>query len=151
MGEPYYHRSLAYGAGDALDRACAYVPCDEHSGHARLEWKWVSLERPAVALDVESGEDETAIVARVPLRAFVNPENRLMVYRGDLGRRFAGPAFLLNEMLVWGFTGHVIAALLDCAGWAVPWNSDDMRELDEAMALVGERATDEDHYREARR
>ena len=94
---------------------------------------------------------ETAIVSRVPVRAFINPENRLMVYRGDLGRRFAGPAFLLNEMLVWGFTGHVIAALLDCAGWAVPWNNDDMRELDEAMALVGERATDEDHYREARR
>ena len=36
---------------------------------------------------------ETAIVARVPLRAFINPENRLMVYRGDAaaaspGRRF---------------------------------------------------------------
>ena len=27
-------------------------------------------------------EAETAIVARVPVRAFVNPENRLMVYRG---------------------------------------------------------------------
>ena len=52
---------------------------------------------------------ETAIVARVPLRAFINPENRLMVYREDRGRRFAGPAFLLNQMLVWGFTGQVIA------------------------------------------
>ncbi|HUL99760.1 MAG TPA: CoA pyrophosphatase [Mycobacterium sp.] len=79
---------------------------------------------------------ETAIVARVPLRAFINPENRLMVYRSTLTRRFAGPAFLLNEMLVWGFTGQVISALLDCAGWAQPWNSDDVRELDEAMALV---------------
>lgn len=79
---------------------------------------------------------ETAIVARVPLRAFINPENRLMVYRSTLTRRFAGPAFLLNEMLVWGFTGQVISALLDCAGWAQPWNTDDVRELDEAMALV---------------
>ncbi|MFZ0834132.1 MAG: CoA pyrophosphatase [Mycobacterium sp.] len=79
---------------------------------------------------------ETAIVARVPLRAFINPENRLMVYRSTLTRRFAGPAFLLNEMLVWGFTGQVISALLDCAGWAQPWDTGDVRELDEAMALV---------------
>lgn len=84
-------------------------------------------------------EAETAIVARVPVRAFINPQNRLMVYRGDLGRRWAGPAFLLNEMLVWGFTGQVISAVLDVAGWAQPWDTTDERELDAAMALVGER------------
>lgn len=83
-------------------------------------------------------EAETAIVARVPLRAFINPANRLMVYRGDLGRRWAGPAFLLNEMLVWGFTGQVISAVLDVTGWAQPWDTTDMRELDAAMTLVGE-------------
>jgi 8-oxo-dGTP pyrophosphatase MutT (NUDIX family) len=81
---------------------------------------------------------ETAIVARVPLRAFLNPANRLMVYRSSLHRRFAGPAFLLNEMLVWGFTGQVISAMLDVAGWAKPWDTSDVRELDEAMALVGD-------------
>lgn len=80
---------------------------------------------------------ETAIVARVPVRAFVNPENRLTVYRKENTRRFAGPAFLLNQMLVWGFTGQVISAILDVAGWAQPWDGDDVRELDEAMALVG--------------
>lgn len=83
-------------------------------------------------------EAETAIVARVPVRAFINPANRLMVYRGDLGRRWAGPAFLLNEMLVWGFTGQVICAMLDVAGWARPWDTTDVRELDAAMALVGD-------------
>ena len=41
-----------------------------------------------------------------------------MVYRKANTRRFAGPAFLLNEMLVWGFTGQVISAMLDVAGWA---------------------------------
>jgi 8-oxo-dGTP pyrophosphatase MutT (NUDIX family) len=81
---------------------------------------------------------ETAIVARVPVRAFINPANRLMVYRRTLSRRFAGPAFLLNEMLVWGFTGQVISAMLDVAGWAKPWDASDVRELDEAMALVGD-------------
>ena len=85
-------------------------------------------------------ESETAAVARVPLRAFINPENRLMVCRTGLERRYAGPAFLLNEMLVWGFTGHVISAMLDAAGWAQPWDTDDVRELDAAMALVGDLA-----------
>lgn len=86
-------------------------------------------------------ESETAIVARVPVRAFINPENRLMVYRKENTRRLAGPAFLLNEMLVWGFTGQVISAMLDVAGWSLPWNTDDVRELDEAMALVGHDGT----------
>ena len=81
---------------------------------------------------------ETAMVARVPVRAFINPANRLMVYRRTFSRRFAGPAFLLNEMLVWGFTGQVISAMLDVAGWAKPWDTSDIRELDEAMALVGD-------------
>ncbi|MFZ1165423.1 NUDIX hydrolase [Mycobacterium sp.] len=81
---------------------------------------------------------ETAKVARVPVRAFINPANRLMVYRRTFSRRFAGPAFLLNEMLVWGFTGQVISAMLDVAGWAKPWDASDVRELDDAMALVGD-------------
>jgi 8-oxo-dGTP pyrophosphatase MutT (NUDIX family) len=98
---------------------------------------------PVLAYSADPGpvavvdQAETAIVARVPLRAFINPANRLMVYRDSLTRRFAGPAFLLNEMLVWGFTGQVISAMLDVAGWAKPWDTGDIRELDDAMALVG--------------
>ena len=57
-------------------------------------------------------------------------------------REATEPAFLLNEMLVWGFTGQVISAILDVAGWAQPWNTDDVRELDDAMALVGHDDTD---------
>lgn len=82
-------------------------------------------------------EAETAVVARVPVRAFTNPENRLMVYRSENTSRFAGPAFLLNEMLVWGFTGQVISAMLDVAGWNQPWDTSKLVELDDAMALVG--------------
>jgi 8-oxo-dGTP pyrophosphatase MutT (NUDIX family) len=106
---------------------------------------------PVLAYSPEPGpvavvdESETAIVARVPVRAFINPQNRIMVYRKANTRRFAGPAFLLNEMLVWGFTGQVISAMLDVAGWTQPWNTDDIRELDDAMALVGH----DDDYGEA--
>jgi hypothetical protein len=41
-------------------------------------------------------------------------------------------------MLVWGFTGQVISAVLDVAGWAKPWDANDVRELDDAMVLVGQ-------------
>ncbi|PQE01084.1 coenzyme A pyrophosphatase [Mycobacterium sp. EPG1] len=92
-------------------------------------------------------KSETAHVARVPVRAFVNPENRIMVYRGENTRRTAGPAFLLNEMLVWGFTGQVISAMLDVAGWAQPWETDKLYELSDAMALLDA----EDSYGEAQR
>ncbi|MDY6996771.1 MAG: CoA pyrophosphatase [Actinomycetota bacterium] len=92
-------------------------------------------------------EAETALVARVPVRAFVNPENRIMVYRSENTRRSAGPAFLLNQMVVWGFTGQVIAAMLDVAGWSAPWDSDDVVELSDAMA----RLDAQDSYGEAQR
>ena len=64
MHERDRHRSLAHGARHPLDRARADVAGDEHSGHARLERERVALKRPAVALDVEAGEDEAALVAR---------------------------------------------------------------------------------------
>lgn len=112
---------------------------------ATLERTFIAPSRfhvvPVLAYSPDPGpvavinEAETAKVARVPLRAFINPANRLMVYRQP-HREFSGPAFLLNEMLVWGFTGQVISAMLDVAGWAHPWDTHDVRELDEAMALV---------------
>jgi 8-oxo-dGTP pyrophosphatase MutT (NUDIX family) len=116
---------------------------------ATLERTFIAPSRfhvvPVLAYSPDPGpvavvnEAETAIVARVPLRAFINPANRLMVYRRAHGHRWVGPAFLLNEMLVWGFTGQVISAVLDVAGWAQPWYTADVRELDEAMALVDDR------------
>ncbi|GFG74147.1 NUDIX hydrolase [Mycobacterium botniense] len=114
---------------------------------ATLERTFIAPSRfhvvPVLAYSPDPGpvavvnEAETAVVARVPVRAFINPANRLMVYRRSFSHRFAGPAFMLNEMLVWGFTGQVISAMLDVAGWAQPWDTTDVRELDEAMALVG--------------
>ena len=35
---------------------------------------------------------------------------------------YLGPAFRVRDMLVWGFTGGVLAQLLDVAGWTVPWD-----------------------------
>ena len=160
--------TLRHHAGQAAFPGGAADPGDAGPVHTALREAWeetgldparlqplATLERmfippsgfhvvPVLAYSPDPGpvtvvdESETAVVARVPVRAFINPANRLMVYRTDGGQRYAGPAFLLNEMLVWGFTGHVISAMLDVAGWAQPWDTDDVRELDEAMTLVGD-------------
>lgn len=69
---------------------------------------------------------EVASVARVPVRDLADPANRATV-RGPGGYR--GPAFLVASMLVWGFTGGIIEALLETGGWAVPWDHDRTVEL----------------------
>lgn len=63
--------------------------------------------------------DEVARVARVPIAELADPANRLRV-RHPSG--FIGPAFSVRSMLVWGFTAGLLSALLDLAGWALPWN-----------------------------
>ncbi|MEE3851569.1 CoA pyrophosphatase [Gordonia sp. LSe1-13] len=85
---------------------------------------------------VDTGE--TARVARVNLRSLLAPENRFQVQRSVLGARaYRGPAFMVDGLLVWGFTGGLIAAMSEVAGWDVPWDKDDVRPLDEAIEAAG--------------
>ena len=46
-----------------------------------------------------------------------------------------------------GFTGQVISAMLDVAGWARPWDTENVVELNEAMT----RLDAQDSYGEAQR
>ena len=32
------------------------------------------------------------------------------------------PAFTVNGVLVWGFTGMILDALLERLGWTLPWD-----------------------------
>ncbi|WP_051472070.1 NUDIX hydrolase [Patulibacter minatonensis] len=82
--------------------------------------------RPSTVTAVDVGE--TARVARVPLRELADPDNRLTV---ELSR-WVGPAFDVAGMLVWGFTGEVVAALLRLGGWERPWDAAPRWSLDEA-------------------
>lgn len=79
---------------------------------------------PAPVGVVDPGE--VARVERVPVAELVDPANRCRV-RGPSG--YAGPAFAVRDMVVWGFTAAVLDRLLELAGWAVPWNADDVRPL----------------------
>ncbi len=88
-------------------------------------------ERPGPVAPVDPGE--TAAVARVPLRVLADPARRLTV-RGPSGHLH--PGFLLPGMLVWGFTGGLLAALLAMGGWERPWDPAAEYELDAAWRLA---------------
>jgi 8-oxo-dGTP pyrophosphatase MutT (NUDIX family) len=74
---------------------------------------------------------ETASVHRVPVAELVDAANRVTV-RHPSG--FLGPGFLVQGLVVWGFTAGMLATMIDLVGWAMPW--DKSRVVDLADALV---------------
>jgi 8-oxo-dGTP pyrophosphatase MutT (NUDIX family) len=89
-------------------------------------------ERPSKVWAVDPAE--SAAVARVPLADLADPANRFRL-RHPSG--FAGPAFALPGMLVWGFTAGVLAHLLSIGGFEQPWDATDIRDFDAAWRSVG--------------
>jgi len=79
---------------------------------------------------------ESARVASVPLRQLLDPVNRFRV-RHSSG--FAGPAFVVDGMLIWGFTGGLLSTLAAMAGWERTWDTSDVRDLDTVLAETGTR------------
>jgi 8-oxo-dGTP pyrophosphatase MutT (NUDIX family) len=69
---------------------------------------------------------EVARVARLPVAALADPANRFRV-RHPGG--YVGPAFRVDDMLVWGFTGGIVAKLLELGGWERPWDTDRVEPL----------------------
>jgi 8-oxo-dGTP pyrophosphatase MutT (NUDIX family) len=86
---------------------------------------------PAAVHAVDPGE--TAAVLRVPVAALADPANRLQV-RHPSG--YTGPAFHVAGLVVWGFTGGLLSALLRLGGWERPWNATRVWDLDEAWAAA---------------
>ena len=80
---------------------------------------------------------------RVRVAELLDPGNRFQVRRDFMGGRvYQGPAFLVDGLLVWGFTGGLFDAISRACRWDVPWNTDDVRPLDEAIASA---RSDQDH------
>jgi 8-oxo-dGTP pyrophosphatase MutT (NUDIX family) len=100
-----------------------YVPVSQYLVTPVLAF-WTREQSVAV---VDPGE--TAAVARIPLAHLADPSNRCSVrFRRD----YVSPAFLAPGMLVWGFTAGLLTILLELGGWDADWNTEDVRELDEA-------------------
>jgi 8-oxo-dGTP pyrophosphatase MutT (NUDIX family) len=80
--------------------------------------------------DVSVGDPhEVARVARVPLADLADPANR---YRLRHPSGFIGPAFCVADMEVWGFTAGLLDAILEAAGLARPWDTSDVRPMQES-------------------
>lgn len=86
--------------------------------------------------DVSPGHPgEVAAVARVPLNELTDPDNRLNV-RHPSG--FAGPAFRVRGMLVWGFTAMLMTQILKTGGWDRPWDTGRTEDLPpDVITLAG--------------
>ncbi|MBN6055886.1 CoA pyrophosphatase [Nonomuraea sp. RK-328] len=65
--------------------------------------------------------DEVDSVERVPIAELVDPGNRFTLRHP---RGYAGPAFRVRGMLVWGFTAMVLDVVLREAGLERPWDRD---------------------------
>lgn len=80
---------------------------------------------------------EVHAVYRVPISHLVDPANRFML-RHPTG--LSGPGFWVgpnNDVVLWGFTGGVVATLIAHVGWEVPW--DRTREVPLPESLVWRR------------
>ena len=73
---------------------------------------------PLAETPIDPGE--VAAVLRVPVADLVDPANRVTA-RHPTG--FRGPAFTVAGHLVWGLTAHLLAEVLDLAGWTRPWDT----------------------------
>jgi 8-oxo-dGTP pyrophosphatase MutT (NUDIX family) len=70
--------------------------------------------------------DEVDSVERVPVAELVDPANRVML-RHPSG--FAGPAFRVRGLLVWGFTAGVLDGVLTTAGFERPWDRSRVEDM----------------------
>ncbi|WP_225734935.1 NUDIX hydrolase [Pseudoclavibacter endophyticus] len=72
---------------------------------------------------------ETVEVLRVPVAQLLNPGARFTTVVRFGTRAFRGPAFDIDGLVVWGFTAMLLDRLFDAAGWTVPWDTADEREV----------------------
>nr|WP_312875786.1 CoA pyrophosphatase [Arthrobacter terrae] len=83
-----------------------------------LAW-WTA---PSAVAVVDYGE--SAQVFRVPVRDLLDPDNRYTATLNRGPRTFSSPAFLVNGVLVWGFTAGILSRLFEHLHWSVPWDAD---------------------------
>ncbi|WP_115787796.1 NUDIX hydrolase [Arthrobacter silvisoli] len=72
---------------------------------------------------------ESAQVFRVPVRDLLDPANRYMGTLSRGGRTFTSPVFLVNGVVVWGFTAMVLNGLFEALGWTIPWDEERLHRI----------------------
>lgn len=70
--------------------------------------------------------DEVAAVHRIPVATLLDPATRLTwVHPSGM----AGPAFVVGDLFIWGFTAYLLDGLFELAGWTLPWDSTRTSEI----------------------
>ncbi|MEL4503626.1 CoA pyrophosphatase [Luteococcus sp. H138] len=64
---------------------------------------------------------EVAAIHRYPIRDLADPAHRLTA---EIPSGYRGPAFVMDEIFIWGFTAHLVDCVLDLGGWQRPWDHD---------------------------
>lgn len=71
--------------------------------------------------------NEVQSVHRIPLRSLLDPEHRVQV-RHPSG--YVGSGFMINELLIWGFTAGILSTMFDRVGWAQPWDTSRVMDIE---------------------
>ncbi len=77
---------------------------------------------------------EVHAIHHVPIDELLDPEHRVMVKVPRIDYR--SPGFLIGpdkDVILWGFTGGIIARLFDYLGWTRPWDETQVRDLPDYM------------------
>lgn len=73
---------------------------------------------PVALVPVDVGE--VAAVHQVAVADLLEPANRsTWVHPGG----FSGPAFVLGDLYVWGFTAYLLDGMFELLGWTLPWDA----------------------------
>jgi 8-oxo-dGTP pyrophosphatase MutT (NUDIX family) len=81
--------------------------------------------QPRDASEVES-------VHRISIEDFIDPANRC---RARHPSGYTGPAFLVDDLVVWGFTAGLLSTLFDRAGLSQPWDEERIVTIDGVEVL----------------
>jgi 8-oxo-dGTP pyrophosphatase MutT (NUDIX family) len=77
---------------------------------------------------------EVHAIHHVPIEELLDPEHRITVRLPRSG--YLSPGFLIgpdHDVILWGFTGGIIARLFDFLGWTRPWDESRLRDLPSYM------------------
>lgn len=83
---------------------------------------WWTTPRPLVVVDT----DELSAVHVVAVDELLDPANR-STWVHPAG--FEGPAFVIGELYIWGFTAYLLDELFDLLGWTRPWPKERHTEI----------------------
>ena len=82
---------------------------------------------------------EVHAIHHAPISELLDPEHRVTV-RHPKG--YQSPGFLIGadkDVILWGFTGGIIARLFDYLGWSRPWDESRIQDLPDYMLAADHR------------